>query len=135
MGPTKNTKTKRDTRSVEQFGEVRCFKKPKQHQPDDDCPNDKDDDDDYKKEHEGSDEDEDNDEYVGAPVVVSCTHSSKGSTSCGMIECEDDDVGYEDLSKKLSHSFSGSGCSFTPKPSSQKKSNQFTWFTFFCRSS
>jgi hypothetical protein len=40
-----------------------------------------------------------------------------------MIECEDEEVGYEDhskISKKLSHSFSGSGCSFTPKPSSQK---------------
>jgi hypothetical protein len=42
-----------------------------------------------------------------------------------MIECEDEEVGCEDhskISKKLSHSFSGSGRSSTPKPSSQKKS-------------
>jgi hypothetical protein len=134
MGPTKNTK--RDTRSVEQLEQARLFKKPKQHQPDDDDPND---DNDYEEEHNSFEEDDnDDDEDVGAPVVVSRTQSSKGSTSRRMIECDDEEVGYEDhnkISKKLSHSFSGSGRSFTPKPSSQKKSNQFTWFTFFCRSS
>jgi hypothetical protein len=85
MGPTKNTNTKRETRSVEQLEEARCFKKPKQHQPDDDDLNNEDDDDDYKEEHKGSDEDEDDDEFVGALVVVSRTHSSKGSTSRRMI--------------------------------------------------
>ena len=51
--------------------------------------------------------------------------SSKGSTSRRVIECEDEDVGYEDhskISKTLSHSFSRSGFSSTPKLSSQKKS-------------
>jgi hypothetical protein len=122
MRPTKNTNTKRDTRSVEQLEEARRFKKPKKHQPNDDDPNNENDDDDYKEEHKGFDEDEDDDdEYVGAPVVVSRTQLSKGSTSRRMIECEDDNVGSEDLSKKLSHSFSGSGRLFTPKPLSQKK--------------
>jgi hypothetical protein len=40
-----------------------------------------------------------------------------------MIECEDEEVVYEDhskISKKLSHSFSGSGRLFTLKPLSQK---------------
>jgi hypothetical protein len=121
MGPSKNTNTKRDTRSVEQLEEARRFKKPKQHQLDGNDPNNEDDDDDYKEEHKGFDEDDkDDDEYVGAPVVVSRTNSSKGSTSRRMKEWEDDNVGYEDLCKKLSHSFSGSGRSFTPKPSSQK---------------
>jgi ABC-type Zn2+ transport system substrate-binding protein/surface adhesin len=94
MGPTKNTNTKRDTRSVEQLEEARRFKKPKLHQPDDDDPNNEDDDDDYKEEHKGFDEDDDDDdEFVGAPVIVSRTQSSNGSTSRHMIECEDDDVG------------------------------------------
>jgi hypothetical protein len=56
---------------------------------------------------------------------VSRTQTSKGSTSRRGIECEDEDVGYEDhskLSKKLSHSFSGSGFLSTPKLSLQKKS-------------
>jgi hypothetical protein len=43
MGLTKNTYTKKDTRSVEQLEEARRFKKPKKHQPDDDDPNDDDD--------------------------------------------------------------------------------------------
>jgi hypothetical protein len=47
-------------------------------------------------------------------VVVSRAQSSKGSTSRHMIECEDDNIGYKDLSKKLSHSFSGSGRLFVP---------------------
>jgi hypothetical protein len=42
-GLTKYTNTKRDTRSVKQLEEARRFKKPKQHQPDDDDPNDEDD--------------------------------------------------------------------------------------------
>jgi hypothetical protein len=134
MGPTKNSK--RDTRSFEQLEQARLFKKPKQHQPDDDDPND---DNDYKEEHNSFEEDDDdNYEDVCAPVVVNHTQASKCSTSRCMIECEDEEVGSEDhskISKKLRHSFSGSGHSSTTKPSSQKKSNQFTWFTFFCRSS
>jgi hypothetical protein len=58
-------------------------------------------------------------------VVVSRKPTSKGSTSRCMIECEDEEVGYEDrskISKKLSHAFSGSGQSSNPKPSSQNKS-------------
>jgi hypothetical protein len=134
MEPTKNTNTKGDTRSVKQLEEARCFKKLKQHQLDDDDPNDEDD---SEEEHNRFEEDDDDDdEDVGAPVVVSRTQSNKGSTSRRMIECEDEEVSYEDhskISKKLSHSFKGSGCLFTTKPSSQKNSNQFTWFTFFCR--
>jgi hypothetical protein len=102
MGPTKNTDTKRDTRSVEQWEEARRFKKPKQHQPDDDDPNN---DDDYKEEQNSfEEEDGDNDDDDGAPPVVSHTQTSKGSTSCHVIECEDEEVGYEDhskISKKL----------------------------------
>jgi hypothetical protein len=116
--------------------QARLFKKQKQHQPDDDDPNN---DDDYEEERNSFEEDDnDNDEDVGALVVVSRTQTSKDSTSHRVIECGDEEVGSEDhskISKKLSHSFSGSGCSSTPKPSSLKKSNQFTWFTFFCRSS
>jgi hypothetical protein len=120
MGSTKNTNTKKDTRSVDQLEEARRFKKPKQHQPDDDDPND---DNDYEEEHHFFEED-DNDN-VGVPAVVSHTQTSKGSTSHRVIECEDEDVGYEDhskISKKLSHSFSGSGFLSTPKLLSQKKS-------------
>jgi hypothetical protein len=54
---------------------------------------------------------------------VSRTQTSKGSTSHRMIECEDEEVVYEDhskISKKLSHSFSGSGCSSILNPLSQK---------------
>jgi hypothetical protein len=120
MGPTKNTNTRRDTRSVDQLEEARRFKKPKQHQPNDDDP---DDDDDYEEEHNFFEEDDDDDD--GVPAVVSRTKTSKkGSTSRRVIECEDEDVGYEDhskIGKKLSHSFSGSGFSLTPKLSSQKK--------------
>jgi hypothetical protein len=85
---------------------ARHFKKPKQYQPDDDDPNDYDD---YEEEHNSFEEDDDDDdEHVGAPVVVSRTQTSKGSTSRRMRECEDEEVGYEDHSKikKLSHSFS-----------------------------
>jgi hypothetical protein len=90
MGPTKSTKV--DTRSVEQLEPARLFKKLKQHQPDDDDPNN---DDDYEEEHNSFEEDDDdNDEDVGAPVVVTCTQTSKGSTSLCMIECEDEEVGY-----------------------------------------
>jgi hypothetical protein len=113
--------TKRDTRSVEQLEQARLFKKPKQHQLDDDDPND----DDYEVECNSFEEDDDdNDEDVGAPVVVSRTQTSKGSTSCRMIEFEDEEVGYEahsKISKMLSHSFSGYGQSSTPMPSSQKE--------------
>jgi hypothetical protein len=92
MGPTNiKTNTKRDTRLVEQLEEARRFKKPKQHQLDDN-PNDEDD---YKEEHNSFEEDDGNDdEDVGAPVVVSRTKSSKGSTSRRMIECEDEEVSY-----------------------------------------
>jgi hypothetical protein len=81
---------------------------------------------DYKEERNSFEEDDNNDDdNDDAPVVVSHTQTSKGSTSHCMIECEDEEVGYEyhdKISKKLSHSFSGSGCSSTPKPSPQKKS-------------
>jgi hypothetical protein len=57
---------------------------------------------------------------------VSRTQTSQVSISRRVIECEDEqDVGYEDhskISKKLSHSFSGSGFSSNPKLLSQKKS-------------
>jgi hypothetical protein len=96
--------------------QARLFKKPKQHQPVDDDPYD---DDDYEEEHNSFEEDDDdNDEDVGAPVVMSRTQTSKGSTSRRVIECEDEEVGSEDhskTSKKLSHSFSGAGRSSTPK--------------------
>lgn len=120
MGPTRNTNTKRDTRSVDQLEEARHFKKAKQHQPDDVDP---DDDDDYDEEHNFFEEDDDDDD--GVPAVVNHTQTSKGSTSRRVIDCEDEDVGYEDhskIGKKLSHSFSGSGFSSTPKLSSQKRS-------------
>jgi hypothetical protein len=53
------------------------------------------------------------------------SQTSKRSAKRRVVEFEEEEGGYEEhskISKKLSGSFSGSGRSFTPNPSSQKKS-------------
>jgi hypothetical protein len=53
------------------------------------------------------------------------TQTSKSSAKPRVVESDKEEVVFEEhskISKKLSGSFSGSGCSFTPNPSSQKKS-------------
>jgi hypothetical protein len=131
MAPTKNANRDRRSPVDHQLEDPKRFRNTKQSQVDN---NDEEDpelmntkvqrsnDKDYVQNRNSfGDEDYDDDD---APVVVH-TQTSKSSAKRRVVESDEEEVAYEEhskISKKLSGSFSGTGRSFTPNPSSQKKS-------------